>query len=401
MHRIVGLLQTPALSAKAQKILLLYVALLFLSFHWSLVVYINSSFLGQFFTSPQISALYAVGSILSLLCFFFAPSILKSIGNYRLTFGFTLLELTALFGMAFATTQGAALFYFLLHFAVVPLILFNFDVLLEEATGPSEQKTGSLYGLRLSLLTLASAVSQLVVGSLIDVAQSSFVFVYIVSALCLLPFFGIIHLSSRRFKDPSYIPLSLRTMIETLKKDVDTRKIVAISFILQLFFATMVIFTPLYLSTVIGFSWTQIGAILFVGLMAYVLFEWPIGIIADKYIGEKEMMAFGFVIMALSISWFAFISSASLVLWMVAMFLSRVGASLVETTTESYFFKHAQSIDTHKISLFRMTAPLAFIASALLGSVALMFIPLNLFFILIAFLMIPGLFITLFITDTR
>jgi hypothetical protein len=29
-----------------------------------------------------------------------------------------------------------------------------------------------------------------------------------------------------------------------------------------------------------------------------------------------------------------------------------------------------------------------------------MFVPLNLFFILIAFLMIPGLFITLFIRDT-
>jgi MFS family permease len=322
-------------------------------------------------------------------------------GTYRLTFGFTLLEVAALFGMAFATTWGAALFYFLLHFAIAPLLLFNLDVLLEETAGESEKKTGSLYGLRLSLLTLASALSQLVVGSLIDVAHTSFVFVYILSALCLIPFFAIVHVSCKNFKDPAYIPLSLKNMLVTLRDEIDTRKIVILSFFLQFFFVVMVIYTPLYLSSVIGFSWTEIGAILFVGLMAYVLFEWPIGIVADKYIGEKEMMAVGFVIMALSISWFAFLTSASITLWMVAMFLSRTGASLVETTTESYFFKHAQSIDTHKISMFRMTNPLASIVGAFTGSVALVFMPLNLFFIFVAFCMVPGLFLTLFLHDTR
>ena len=401
MHRIVGLLHTTPLSPKVQNLLLLYVALLFLSFHWSLVVYINSSFLGKFFSSSEISVLYACGSVLSLLCFFFAPSILKTIGNYRLTFGFTLLELTALFGMAFAASPGAALFYFLLHFAIVPLLLFNLDILLEGSLGSSEKKTGSVYGLRLSLLTLATAISQLVIGSLIDVGHSSFVFVYILSALCLLPFFGIVHFSCKRFKDPSYIPLSIKNMLTTLRTDIDTRKIVIISFFLQLFFVTMVIYTPLYLSSVIGFSWTEIGSILFVGLCAYVLLEWPIGIIADTYIGEKEMMAIGFVIMAIATSWFAFLSDVSIVLWMLAMFLSRVGASLVEATSESYFFKHAENIDTHKISMFRMANPLASILGALLGSVTLIFIPLNLFFVLVAFLMVPGLFFTLLLKDTK
>jgi fucose permease len=163
----------------------------------------------------------------------------------------------------------------------------------------------------------------------------------------------------------------------------------------------MVIYTPLYLSQVIGFSWSEIGAIIFVGLMAYVLFEWPIGIIADRYIGEKEMMAVGFVIMAVSVSWFAFLTDASLLLWMVAMFISRTGASLVETTCESYFFKHAQSIDTHKISMFRMVYPFASIVGALTGSIALLFMPLNLFFVFVALCIVPGLFLTLLLRDTK
>jgi len=48
------------------------------------------------------------------------------------------------------------------------------------------------------------------------------------------------------------------------------------------------LFTPLYLATEIGLPWTDIGVIIAVGLFAYVLFEYPIGFIADKWIGEKK-----------------------------------------------------------------------------------------------------------------
>jgi MFS family permease len=258
-----------------------------------------------------------------------------------------------------------------------------------------------MYGLKLSLLSLSMATAQLFVGNLTDVSSDSFTFVYIASALLLFPLGVVIHFASYHFKDPAYISIDFKNIVAVLRGEADIRLIIAISFFLQLFFAAMVIYVPLYLSTVVGFSWTHIGIILFAGLMAYVLFEWPIGIIADRYIGEKEMMAVGFVIMAVSVSWFAFLTSTSMMLWMVAMFLSRVGASLVETTTESYFFKHAVSIDTHKISIFRMTNPLGAIAGAALGSVALLFMPLNLLFVALALAMIPGLFLTLFLRDTR
>lgn len=402
MHRIFTLVRNRTLRYKhATAVPLFYSALLLLSLHWALVLYVNSSFLGSYFSSAHVSLLYALGSLVSLICFYFAPRVLRSIGNYKLTMGYIALEVSALVGMSLSTTAGEALFYFLLHFCIVPLLLFNLDVFLEEASGDSERKTGSIYGLKLSLLSLASACAQLFVGNLTELSSDSFTLVYIASALLLVPFAIVIHYASFRFQDPAYIPPSAENMLSIFRNDTDIRKIVAISFFLQLFFSAMVIYVPFYLVSTIGFSWSQIGAILFVGLMAYVFFEWPIGIIADRYIGEKEMMAVGFVIMAVSVSWFAFLTSTSVLLWMIAMFLSRVGASLVETTTESYFFKHAISVDTHKISLFRMTNPLGAIAGASLGSLALMYMPLNLLFIALAFAMLPGLFITLFITDTK
>ena len=88
-------------------------------------------------------------------------------------------------------------------------------------------------------------------------------------------------------------------------------------------------------------------------------------------------------------------------LWMVAMFITRVGASFVEVTSESYFFKHAQGEDTDKMSLFRMARPISSIVVPLLGAVALSFTDMSFSFVLLALLMVPGLLLTLFLKDTR
>ena len=125
------------------------------------------------------------------------------------------------------------------------------------------------------------------------------------------------------------------------------------------------------------------------------------GIIADKYIGEKEMMAFGFFIIALSVSWFAFLPAGALVLWMIATFLTRTGASLVDSTSESYFFRHTQSGDTDKMSLFRMARPLSSILGTVIGSIGLLYMDFNLMFILLGVLMIPGIFFTLVLKDSK
>jgi hypothetical protein len=86
---------------------------------------------------------------------------------------------------------------------------------------------------------------------------------------------------------------------------------------------------------------------------------------------------------------------------MIAMFLTRTGASLVESTSESYFFKHTESIDAHKISIFRMTRPLSSVLGATIGSVALLYLPFNLLFIVFALILVQGLYFTILLRDTK
>jgi MFS family permease len=140
---------------------------------------------------------------------------------------------------------------------------------------------------------------------------------------------------------------------------------------------------------------------MFFAQLAYVIFEYPIGIIADKFIGEQEMMALGLLILAIGTSWISFVSTPSVLLWSIIMFTCRVGASFVEVTTEVHFFKQTNSSDAQIISFFRVTRPLAYVAGAVLSSLTLLWLPFNLLFIVFAFMMIPAMFITLDIEDSK
>lgn len=272
---------------------------------------------------------------------------------------------------------------------------------MEELIGDGEESTGGRRGMLLTIMSLTAALASLGMGKLLGNGIPNFASAYFASALILVPFLYIIIKHFRNFKDPQYPHFKIVEGIKTFWHQTDIRNVFFAHFLLQLFFTWMVIYTPLYLSTIIGFHWESIGIILFMGLMAYVFLEYLIGFAADNLIGEKEMMAFGFAVIAITTSWFVFLDDSSIISWMIAMFMTRVGASFVETTTESYFFKHTHSKDTNIISLFRITRPLSYVFGAVLGVATLSLVPFELLFIVLGLLMIPGLFFAMALHDTR
>jgi predicted MFS family arabinose efflux permease len=274
---------------------------------------------------------------------------------------------------------------------------------MESLTGNCEKETGGRRGIFLTIMSLTIAVSALLSGYLIGDHDPEFTLAYLTAAVLLVPFLAI---ASRSFTRSPWITVSnyhFANAFKRLRRDVNVRSVLAAHFILQLFFAWMVVYTPVYLSVHMGFDWEMIGQILFVGLMAYVFLEYIVGLIADNWFGEKEMMALGFLIIAVSTSWFVFLTPETLGLWMIAMFVTRVGASLVEATTESYFFKHTNGNDATLISFFRITRPLSMVVGSLLGMFTLWFVDnqMHLLFVILGLLMIPGFFFTMQLKDTR
>lgn len=83
------------------------------------------------------------------------------------------------------------------------------------------------------------------------------------------------------------------------------------------------------------------------------------------------------------------------------MFVTRVGASLVEVTTESYFFKHTRSSDAQIISFFRITRPLSYILGAVVASLSLLYLPFGLMFVTLGLLMVLGIVCAFALPDTK
>lgn len=379
----------------------IYICSLLLIFHTFVVAWVNSSFLEQFIPTEAIGTIYIVSSALTVLIFLFISSILRRSGNFKLTLELLFLNAFAVFGMAFATTLEVAVPLLIAHLILISLIIFNLDVFMEEHIGNDEGVTGKRRGLLLALMSCVGAISPFVSSELVALGNGSFSYAYLASALSLVPIIGLLFWFFRDFEDPPYNDLRALEAIRSFWVNKGIRAVFIVHFILQMFFVCMVVFSPLYLIQYIGLSWAEFGLVMFCAQLAYVLFEYPIGIIADKYIGEKEMMALGLLILAVSTAWISFVSVPSVVLWSLVMFVTRIGASFVEVTTEVHFFKKTRSSDAQIISFFRVTRPLAYIAGAIVASLSLLYLPFNLLFVVFAFLMIPAMFVTLDIEDSK
>lgn len=383
------------------KLLPIYIITFLLTFHSLVVAFINSSFLEQYIDAAEVGTIYMVGSLMSIFAFVVIARMLRTIGNFKLTLGLLFLNFIAVLGMAYTQNLHLAIPLFIVHLVTVPLIIFSIDVFLEEHIGTNENGTGTRRGLLLALSGIIGAISPLTSTLFINEATNDFTGAYLLSAFTLIPIVVILLFCFGNFKDPVYEEMKLLPALKLFWKKRNIRNVFTCHFMLQIFFVMMVVYSPIYLTQHIGLTWLEFGVVMFFAQLAYVIFEYPIGYIADNFIGEKEMMGLGFFILALSTSWIAFTTVSSVLLWSVIMFTTRVGASLVEVTTETYFFKQARSTDAQIISFFRIMRPFAYVIGALLASFTLLYVPFNLLFIVTAILMVPPLFFTLDIEDSR
>lgn len=369
-------------------------------FQTLLVSYSSSTYIEQFVGAKNLGLVYSGASILSVIVFLHLPRLLNRFGNVVMTLmlmGGSLITL-GLMGIE----HGAVwiVLSFMIFMTLNPLIYLNIDIFSETLIGKHEGKTGHKRGLALALMSGIALLAPLTISLLVD-GGNNLAQLYAVSVGVGIIFMLIVIGVFRQFTDPVYEHLKLKRVLVLAWQNKNIRTVMAAHFLLQLFFTWSMIYIPLYLATVIGLSWGSIGIIIAAGLFGYLICEYPIGILADNYWGEKEMMGVGFFVMALSVATISAFSSTWVIGWMIIMFITRIGASLVEVTTETYFFKKVDGENAQLISLFRLLRPLATIVGALMGTVALMIFPFQLIFLVLALCLSTGIFISDFLVDTK
>lgn len=390
MHKIISLFRTsPILNV-------LFLSNIFLSFHYFLIYYVNSTFLSLSFSEIQLSALYIIGATVETTCLLNASRILNRLGSYTFIVIAIFLELVATSGLVLSGSPLLIGLFFILHMATMSTIVFNLDILVESVS--ADASTGSIRASYLTITNIVVIIAPSIVALLLR--NDAYAYVYSLSALFLIPLYFCI--KKLKHKAPITIPpVHIKDALLTYISNKNLRNIFAAQFLLQLFYAFMGIYMPLYLQKYIGFSWSEIGIIFTIMLLPFVMFELPVGAMADKKYGEKEFLSVGQIIMGVSTLIIAFISIKSFFLWAAILFVTRIGASFVEITAESFFFKHVKEQDGEVISFFRITRPLSFIVAPILATIALQFIPFQYMFIMLGSLMIIGVRYSLAIQDTK
>ncbi len=369
-----------------------YLGAIFMAGYSSIPAYINSSFLKSFLSEKGIGWLYAGGSLITIILMLIMPKLIRQFGNRNILIGLTSLSILSVLPLAYPALKVIpTLTAFGVYMVLGYLTRYTLDVYLENVS--ENKKTGLIRGLYLTFYNLAWLASPLIATYL--VTQGSYNLVYGVAGLALIP---LLLISIFEFKEIAPTPSStlfsssawqeIKYLWSSQTKLSDNIKnILIIDFLLNFFYAIMVIYMPLYLHDYIGLSWSAIGLAFTIMLLPFVLFELPLGQIADRWLGEKEILIGGIIIISLSTIATTFLILPSWILWAFILFLTRTGASAVEIMKETYLFKKIDGADTGIISLSRINVPLSYLIGPVFVSLVLMWLDFKFIFLLLGLIM--------------
>lgn len=363
----------------------------------ALVSYINSSFLETYIDEFYVSLAYIVSALLTVGLLLKLPSLLNKIGNYKASLGFMISTILAFGLLSFGKNTILVVVAFGIYFISVNFFLACLDVFIEDFS--SRKATGRIRGAYLLSINLAWVVAQMLSGSVI--AKSSWNGIYLLATFFTLLATIITFIFLKNFEDPKYRKISPIGTLKTFWLNKDLTRIYIANLILKFFFAWMVIYTPIYLNSYIGFEWQEIGIIFSIMLLPFVILDYPLGKISDK-IGEKNVLIFGFMISGIFTFIIPFITENKIWIWALILFMTRVGAACIEVMSESYFFKNVSEKDDDEISFFRNTTAISFILGPLLAIIVLALVPsFRFMFPILSAVLCFGILVSLRLKDVR
>jgi MFS family permease len=233
-----------------------------------------------------------------------------------------------------------------------------------------ENETGRVRAAFLTAGNIALLIAPLVIGFVLD-GGNAYGNIFLIASLTLAPFITLL-----LFEPVPHTPAPKHEkLLDTLKfvyNDRDLRAVALGNFVLQFFYHLAPLYIPLYLHTELGIPWSELGWMFSVMLLPFVLVEYPAGIVADKWLGDKGLLIAGFLIAGLSFALIACItSSTSVAIVLMILVVSRIGAALIEAMVESHFFRRITADDAPTLSLFRMTRPVAALTAPIIASIVL------------------------------
>lgn len=367
----------------------IYGASFVFSLSLALTAYINSSFLAEQLGQSIVGIVYAIAAFVTLLGLEAIPPLMQRIGNKTIILGLIVINLLALTFLRSDISPLATASAFVFFNASNTLIWYCLDIFIEHFS--SNQKVGSIRGAYLSLTNFAWLFAPVLAGTIVTLLGFSSLYSIVMIAIVVVGI--ILYFSLRSYHDNKYRALSTFGALKTLYKRPDLLRITIVNFVLQFFYAWMVVYTPLYLHEVHGIPFPTIGVMFTIMLVAFVIFQYPVGRLIDLVHHEREFLQLGVLIMAVATFFFGYsLVHGNVLILALILFGTRVGASIIEVVSEGYFFKSISDKDAEIISLFRSTTPIAYLIAPLIATILLTFTTYNMLFMVLGGIVILSLF---------
>lgn len=362
-----------------------YLATLFYAFHYALPLYSESSYLETLVPDFAVGIIYSIAALISLALTLKIGSFLNRWSNRRVLMGTAILEGISLLVLAYSTSLAVSITFFILHTVLLGAMYVGLNVLVESVS--KKEDVGKIRGVYLTILNLGILTGPFFAAQLVG---AGFALLFISAALCIVPMVYILYKHLDHLREPRYIAPDLIESFRRLKRFKDVRRIVFVQYILEFFWIIMIVYGPLYLiqNNILDLK-TYLGVVIPIILIPFIILPYPLGRLADHKLGEKELLIFGILLMIVGTTIFGLLDTPLLLAYIFALFVARLGASMVEEMSSSYFYKQVDHTQADLISIFTNTRNIALISGPLIGSVVVYTFSLRMvFFVLVGILVV-------------
>ena len=372
-----------------------FISFLF-GFAGALLLYVLSDYFREALGSDNVSVFYFIAYAISLLGMLNLHKLVNKFGRSTVFFVFFFLQICLISFLIFVQPSVLGIILLMLYIISTNLAWVALDIIIESYS--EDKRSGRIRGLHLTIMNIGILLGPFFSTRLL----SSFGFygLFFAAMIMYMIIFVIALIGLRGINYKFEEKLTISDLAKKILVYRSVMKIYFIAFALDFFYALMVVYTPLYLLNR-GFSWDKIGIIFTIMLVPFVLLQYFVGRLADKRFGEKEMLIGGLFIMGVSAGSLFFITSNAIWVWGGILFITRIGAAIIEILRDSYFYKKIDGQDVDIISFFRTASSVGYISAMTLSALLLIIFPIKYIFLLVALVVLSGLYPAIKLIDNK
>lgn len=367
-----------------------------MGFSQAMLIYVMAYYFKIASGSEDVGLFYFISYAILLISLLNFHKIIRILGKSNVFYFSILGAIIITAFLIFSEPSFLGIGLLMLYIIFINLSWVALDVILESFS--TDGMSGRIRGLHLTVVNAGYLVGPLLSTKILQGFDFRGIFIFLLVFNSLVLTFSLVGLRNVNHKFENKLKV-----VELLKKvwiKKDILKVYYLSFVLDFFYALMVIYTSIYLLN-LGLFWDKIGIIFTIMLVPFVLLQYPIGFLADKKMGEKELLVTSLIFMAVSAFSICFVYSSEIWVWGLILLTTRIGAAMLEVLRDSYFYKKIDGHDVDLINFFRTSMPMGYLLATGISFPLLLFFPTKIVFILVALVVLSALIPAFMLVDNK